>query len=207
MSVVRKCAKARCAMTRLLMWGAVVGLLAACQPTLQADVTRFYSLPPVPAGKSFAISPESGQATDLEFQHYAAQVSGAMQSKGFRLATPGPEQSDLVAVLHYGTNGSRTEIYSDPAPAWGHPGWRGWYGGFPPPQINSYTLYSEFLDVALFDGAAWRTGERRPLFQGRVVADSGVRDLNVAMPYLIQALFQDFPGVNGQTVRVTVPLQ
>jgi hypothetical protein len=181
-------------------------VLGGCQPTFQAEVTRFYSLPPVPPGKSFAIAPDAAQAADLEFQHYAQMMSAALQGKGFRLATPGSEQADVVVALHYGTIGSRTEVMSEPAPGWGHPGWWGWRG-YPPQQISSYTFYSEFLDVALFDGQAWRNGERRSLYQGRVVGDSGVRDLNATMPYLIKALLQDFPGANGQTLRVSVPLE
>ncbi|MTJ81176.1 MAG: DUF4136 domain-containing protein [Telmatospirillum sp.] len=195
-------------MKRLALSLLMVGALAACQPQLQAEVTRFYSVPPVTPGRTFAVAPEGPQASDLEFQHYAAQIGAALQSKGFLLAAPGPDRADVIAVLHYGTYASRTEVYSDPGPAWGHPGWWGWRGypyGYPP-QINSTTIYPEYLDVALFDGAAWRAGERKALFQGRVVGDSGVRDLNAAMPSLIKALFQEFPGANGQTVHVTVPI-
>ncbi len=193
-------------MKRALIGLVLVGFLAGCQPTMQTEVTRFYALPPPPSGQSFAVAPESGQAGDLEFHHYAVQVSAALQGKGFRLATPGPDQADLVVLLHFGTIGSHTEVYSDPSPGWGQPGWWGWRGYPPSPQISSNTYYSEFLDVALFEGAAWRRGEQRALFQGRAVGDSSVRDLNAAMPYLVRALFQDFPGANGQTVRLSVPL-
>jgi hypothetical protein len=171
---------------------------------MRADVTRFYTLPPMPTGQSFAIAPDPGQAGDLEFQHYSVLVSDALQSKGFRSAAPQAAAADVVAVLHYGNSGSHTEIYSDPAPGWGRPGWWGWHGY--PPEINSYTLYSQYVDLALFDGPAWRSGERRMLFQGRALGDSSVHELNNAMPYLVKALLQDFPGANGQTVRVTVAL-
>jgi len=58
----------------------------------------------------------------------------------------------------------------------------------------------------MLDGPAWRRGERRAVFQGRAVADTGVREINVVVPYLVRALFDHFPGDNGQTVRVTVPV-
>ncbi|HXP95275.1 MAG TPA: DUF4136 domain-containing protein [Telmatospirillum sp.] len=191
-------------MRRFLAGCSLILLLAACQPVLRADVTRFYSLPPPPTGQSFAIAPDAGQSGDLEFQRYALLMSNALQSKGFVLAAPQGAAADLVAVLHYGNIGSHTEIYSEPAPAWGRPGGWGWRGY--PPEINSYTVYSLFVDLALFDGPAWRAGERRMLFQARALGDSGVRDVNSAMPSLVRALLSDFPGANGLTVRVSVPL-
>jgi hypothetical protein len=193
-------------MKRLALSFALVGALSACQPELQAEVTRFYSLPPPLPGKSFAISPDGPQASDLEFQHYALQVTAALQGKGLTPVAVPATSADVVVQVHYGTYASRTEVYSDPAPMWGYAG-RGWHGwGPPPPQINSTTIYPEYLSVDMFDGPAWRAGEKRAIFQGRVVGDSGVRDLNVAMPYLVQALFQNFPGTNGLTERVSISL-
>ncbi|PKU26200.1 DUF4136 domain-containing protein [Telmatospirillum siberiense] len=190
-------------MKRLLVSCVLMIFLGACQPSLRADVTRFYSLPPVAFGQSFAIAPDPAQASDLEFQHNSTLLSGALQAKGFYSATAYAE-ADLIAVLHYGNVGSHTEIYTEPGgPGWGRPGW-GWRPY--PPEVASYTYYSQFVDVALFDGPAWRSGERRMLYQGRALTESGARDLNVSMPYLLRALFLDFPGLNGQTVRVVVPL-
>lgn len=190
-------------MRRLLLCCLLLTALGACQPALRADVTRFYSLPPVAAGQTFAVAPDPGQAGDLEFQHYSVLLSGALQARGFPLATP-DKGADVIATLHYGNVGSHTEVYSEPGPMWGRPGWGGWHPY--PPEITSLTYYSQFVDVALFDGAAWRAGERRMLYQGRALTESGARDLNISMPYLLRALFSDFPGLNGQTVRVVVPL-
>lgn len=191
-------------MKRLLACCFILVSLAACQPVLRADVTRFYSLPPLTTGQSFAIAPDPVQASDLEFQHYTGLMGNALQSIGFRSAVADAANADVVAVFHYGNLGSHTEIYSEPGPAWGRPGWWGWHGY--PPEINSYTLYSQYVDLVLFAGPSWRAGEPRVLFQGRAITDSSIHDLNRVMPYLIQALLQDFPGANGQTVRVVVPL-
>jgi len=51
-------------------------LLTACQPTLKAEVTRFYGLPPITSGQSFSVLPDKSQEGSLEFQHYAALLSG-----------------------------------------------------------------------------------------------------------------------------------
>lgn len=177
-------------------------LLAACQDRLVADVTRFYTLPPPPYNQTFAILPEQGQEGDLEFQHVANLVSGALASYGFRPvpvdAKPPP---DFLVFTHYGPLGARTRVI-DWGPAFG-PYWRRPYY----PQYEAYPVFSYFVDAGMLDGPEFRRGEKTNIFQGRAITETGVRDFNVIIPYLVQALFRDFPGVNAQTVRVVVPVQ
>jgi Domain of unknown function (DUF4136) len=173
--------------------------LTACQDRVVASVTRFNSLPPALGGQSFTILPQGPQVGSLEFQHAAELVASSLASYGFRPVAPNGPATDLVAVLQYGPAGARTEIV-DYGPAWGPP----WHGM---PQYDAYTVYAQFLEVDLLDGPAWRRGERQMVFQGRAVADTGVREFNLVLPYLVRALFDHFPGVNGQTVRVIVPVR
>lgn len=175
-------------------------LLCGCQETISATVTRFNALPqPLPA-QSFTIVPQGLQVGDLEFQHAAALVAAALERYGFRPAPRGDKSpTDLVVLLQYGPAGSRTQIID-----YGYgPGWRSWWG-FPP--YDFYTLYAQFLNVDILDGPAWRRGEQRMVFQGRAITETGVREINVVLPYLVDALFQRFPGLNGETIRVTVPV-
>jgi Domain of unknown function (DUF4136) len=177
-------------------------LLCGCQQTISTTVTRFNDLPPtLPANQTFAILPQGPQVGNLEFQHTAGFVAAALQRYGFR---PVPENApaDLVVLLQYGPAGARTEVI-DYGPGWYGPGWYPWWG-FPPYQ--AYTLYSQFLEVDIAAGPAWRRGERRMDFQGRAFAETGAREFNIVAPYLIEALFQNFPGLNGETVRVKVPV-
>ncbi|HLN22922.1 MAG TPA: hypothetical protein VK558_02950, partial [Patescibacteria group bacterium] len=81
-----------------------------------------------------------------------------------------------------------------------------WDGGYPETYYSSRTLYSLFFEMEMLDGPDYRAGTKRMLFQGRAIADSSIHDVNPSMPYLIQALFDQFPGANGRTVRVRVPL-
>ena len=175
-------------------------LLCGCQQTITATVTRFNALPPpLPANQSFTILPQGLQVGDLQFQHTAGLVAAALESHGFR-AVPhnSAPPSDLVVFLQYGPAGTRQQVIE-----YGYgPGWYPWWG-LPPYDV--YTLYSQFLEVDIADGPAWRRGERRMVFQGRAVTESGVREFNVVLPYLLEALFKNFPGMNGETITVTVP--
>lgn len=177
-------------------------LLCGCQQTISATVTRFNALPPtLPANQTFAMAPQGPQVGNLEFQHTADLVAAALQRYGFRpVAQNAP--ADLIVLLQYGPAGARTQII-DYGPAWYGPGWYPWRG-FPP--YEAYTLYAQFLEVDIADGPAWQRGERRMVFQGRAYAESGAREFNVVVPFLVDALFKSFPGVNGETVRVKVPV-
>lgn len=183
-------------------------LLCGCQQTISAMVTRFNALPPtLSATATFAIVPQGPQAGNLEFQHTAALVALALQRYGFR---PVPENAsaDLVVLLKYGPVGARTEVI-DYGPAWygyGYGYGPGWYPGWGFPPYEVYTRYTQYLEVDILDGPAWRRGERRMVFQGRAYADTGVQEFNLVVPYLVEALFTNFPGVNGETIRVKVPV-
>ena len=185
-------------------------LLAGCTATMQADVTQFHpATGPLPAGRSFAVAAEGDQNGNLEFQHYAALVGGALQDKGFKAAPPGAP-ADMMVVIHYGGDGNHTELWTDPAWGAGYGyGWRhrGMWGGYPPyGPTESQTFYTETLEVQIFDGAAWRGNTRTMLYQGRAVGDSPVNEISAAVPALVKALFTHFPGNSGQTERITVEL-
>lgn len=86
---------------------------------------------------------------------------------------------------------------------WGGPGWRyGWgggYGAFGCPDVESYTIYSSFLQMQITRA----DGQR--LFEGRARAHSTTDDLTKLVPNLVDAMFAGFPGNSGQDIRITIP--
>ncbi len=86
-----------------------------------------------------------------------------------------------------------------------HPFYWGWddpfYGSaFDYPEVRSYTEYTSFLDMNIK-----RTGDGQALFEGTAKARSRTDELQVLVPNLVEAMFTDFPGRSGETVRITVP--
>lgn len=206
---------------RALVALALVLLVAACGPQLvTSQVTRFHNLPPGFAGQTFTILPEPDQVGSLEFQSYADQVAARLTALGLRPVrdTASP---DLVVKLDYGVGGGRTAVYTRPS-ATGHFGYGyGWpsrrwgYGlgvGFPfdpwGPSYETYavTKYDRWLALDILDGPSFRQGRPIRAFEGRAVSEGGSRALPQVMPYLVAALFENFPGASGQTVRVAVPV-
>ena len=209
-----------------------LGALSACAtPGFRADVSRFQQMP-APQGQRFAVMPAEGEGQDgLEFQHYASIVSSEMTRLGYVPANSG-ETADFRVTLRYGVDDGRERIVREPGfrdpfwgPGWGYPGY-GRFGGRPMivrtprgyayvpgfydpflfgPGWNSfnersYTVYTSNLDLLI-----QRNGTGEHLFEGSAQAVSRDNDLTRLVPNLVSALFTDFPGSNGETVRITLP--
>jgi hypothetical protein len=202
---------------------AAILTLSACATGLPTQVSRFQALP-APAGQTFFI-----QAADprnqggLEFAQYANLVSRNLIAEGYQVATS-PQTATFVVTLDYGVDNGQTKVVSSPGFSrfgYGGFGYRpyfsrfgyfgrahspfyyGWddpffFGGYP--DIDSYTVYTSYLDLVIK-----RTADGQSLFEGTAKARSRTDQLQVLVPNLVEAMFTGFPGNSGETVRITVP--
>ena len=212
----------------------LLGTLAACATGFNADVSRFESQLPAPQGQSFAVVAEDpALAGGLEFALYADQVEAAMARLGYTQAAS-PEEATLLVQFDYGIDQGRERVrstgfardpfynswygYSRPivyrdrrgntrvayAPrggfgrAWGY-GWNDPFFGGGGGGVTSYTVFTSGIDLKIDDVA---TGER--LFEGKAQAASTSNRLQYLVPNLVEAMFTDFPGNSGETVRISV---
>jgi len=205
--------------------------LAACATPFQADVSRFQTQLPAPQGESFAVvADDPALAGGLEFSQYADLVEAQMARLGYAEAAS-PEDATLLVRFDYGVDNGRERVRStgfhDPfyspwhgyrspfyrpryyrtrdgrliragyvGSRWGYGFYDPWFGG---PDVTSYTVYTSGIDMKI-DRAA--TGER--LFEGKAQALSTSNRLQYLVPNLVEAMFTDFPGNSGETVRISV---
>ncbi len=203
--------------------------LAACATPFNADVTRFQTQLPAPQGQSFAvIADDPALAGGLEFSQYSAYVSQQMQRLGYAPASS-PEGADLLVRFDYGVDRGRERVrrsgFSDPfySPWYGYSpfGYRGGWGhrriggypgfyrsgpwayGFHDPFFgggyDSYTVYTSGIDLKID-----RRADSERLFEGKAEALSTSNRLQYLVPNLVDAMFTDFPGESGRTVRISV---
>ena len=211
----------------------LAGLAACATPAFKADVTRFETKMPAPTGESyFVVADDPALAGGLEFSMYADQVEAQMERLGYAQAASA-EDATLLVRFDYGVDNGRERVRStgfhDPfySPWYGYRGHLGyvrpryyrtrdgrifrtsyygsswgygfndpWFGG---PEVRSYTVYTSGIDMKI-DRAA--TGER--LFEGKAQALSTSNRLQYLVPNLVEAMFTDFPGNSGETVRISV---
>lgn len=206
--------------TRYLKMAAAALLMAAvaaCASPFKADVSRFQSHMPAPQGQSFAVvADDPALAGGIEFSQYAELVAINMERIGYARATP--ETATLLVRFAYGVDQGRERIRSTGAsdpfysswygyrPYWGHRGFYGrpWgYGWYDPwfdrGGVESYTVYTSGLDLKID-----RAVDSARLFEGRAQALSTSNRLQHLVPNLVEAMFTDFPGNSGETVRISI---
>lgn len=212
---------------RLVGMAAVPLLLVAlggCAMPFKADVQRFQAQLPAPAGQSFAVvADDPKDAGGLEFAQYASLVSAQMRKLGY-VPAAGPEAADLLVRFDFGVDQGRDRIrqtgLADPywggwgggwgragfygPRGWGYgwydpffygPGWGGGFGG----GVDVVTVYTSGIDLKID-----RRVDGQRLFEGKAEAASQSNRLSYLVPNLVEAMFTDFPGHNGETLRISI---
>ena len=105
---------------------AVAGLLmlalAACATPFRADVSRFQSQLPAPAGQTFAVvADDPALSGGIEFGQYARLVEANLARIGYQPVAD-PARADLIVRFDYGVDKGRKRIrstgfYRDPSGA------------------------------------------------------------------------------------------
>jgi hypothetical protein len=207
----------------------LLALAAGCATYMQAQVTSFHQAGPDVrlAGKRFVIAPADAQKESLEFQAYADLVRRALVEQGLVDAgAAGGAAADVAVRIRYSIDGGKPVVYGYPAYGYTHygPVWN-WTpyplpgGGvryvWTPTYPMTYgvvgtnyaqsMVYRRELNVVIEDR---QSGSKAParLYEGTVVTEGGSGSLAPVMPAMVRALFSDFPGRNGVTRIVQVPM-
>lgn len=201
---------------------AVMLLCGGCASYFGAEVTAYHQAEPALQGLSFRMAPDGQQENSLEYQTYAAQVRQALLAHGLR--ETGSSRPDVQVALDYTIDRGRPVNYSQPNYAYVFQGYRQVAhqrtdaNGQVVTYWESEPLYGyDLVGYSTYQRTVFRKQARvtltsthplpgRParLYEGTVVSDSEDSALNNAVPLMLRALFQDFPGPNGVTHRVEV---
>lgn len=198
--------------------------LSACATPFDARVSRFQRELPAPAGQTFAIVPEDPRnAGGLEFGQYASLVAAQLQKVGY---VPGnPQTADLIVKFDYGVDKGRDRVqttgFADPYwGGWYGPGYGGFYGrpgfygrhgwgwGWYDPWFRGPGYSSVDVVTVYTSGIALkieRHADGQRLFEGKAEAASTSNRLPYLVPNLVEAMFTNFPGKSGETIKISVP--
>lgn len=203
----------------------LLATLAACATPFKADVQRYTAQLPAPQGQTFTVVPDSPLMNGgLEFRQYATLVADKMAALGY-VPVNDPARADLVVRFDYGVDKGRTQVrssgFADPYwSSWygyprfgyyGRPGYYyspyyprgvwgyGWYDPWFSGGYDSYTVYVSGMSLKID-----RRADGQRLFEGKAEAASTSNRLGYLVPNLVEAMFTDFPGRNGETVRISI---
>ena len=190
---------------------AILGLfLSACTSGMTSQVVRFHNLE-APSGQRVVIEPTPEGRDGPEFRAYADQVIAHLSALGYQPAAG--EEPDLVVQLSYGVEERESRYrYTH----WHRPFYFGFAYGIPyrqrrvfdhfywdyymhyPPDFYQTPRYAKMLEMVM------TRNDGEIVFEGRAVSSGASSNLPRAMPYLVDALFTDFPGESGRTIRVRI---
>lgn len=219
---------------KMAVAAAGVLLLSACATQFRSEVQSFHRLAQ-PAGETFRIVPaQSAKQGSLEFETYANLVRGEMARLGYKPVAVGAV-ADLDVTMDYAISDPVEKVETRPAAfssslAFGYgPYWGPYYGGgyygygrtgyygrgafgyydpfwgaglFDYPEVYSYSVYTRKLNVNI--ARAGKDGEK--LYEGKLESAGRDNRLPEVMPYMVQAMFRDFPGQSGITRKVVIEI-
>ena len=187
-------------------------LLASCTSFLRSDVVTFHE-GPLPAGETIrVVATDQDKAASLEFRSYARLIAGELEKIGYTPIVDPSAPAMLVASIDYSVENGPLDLQLDrPTPLFVR--YHFYYGRFrdpfyfgidnnwnrqvisTPSYIRNFTLNIERND---------EPGSR--LFEGRVRSVGRQAQLTQIMPYLVTAMFTNFPGESGVTKMVTIEM-
>ncbi len=198
----------------LFLCGAV--LLSGCASQLSARVTQYQQWPADAVGASYYVSIPESSPNKLQQQSYADSIRGAMGATGLvEAANADTARFEVVFDVSSPVEQRWVRREADPYPfGWGiNP----WFGGFyghhwgwnagmmmaPTAVTVPVQVYNNTLRVTIRDKSA----NRADVFQATAVQVSESNQIDAVLPYLAQAIFDDFPGTNGKVRDVTYDLE
>jgi Domain of unknown function (DUF4136) len=204
---------------------------------IASDVARFHRLPVPAGETFRIVPSDASKKGSLEFDSYATQVTSQLVQAGFRPADASVAATYDVRLDYmisggkekiasrpgFGSSFSSSRYYGGFGGyggyggfgGYGRHGFRGGYsyydpfydpffygGGFSEPEVYSYTVYTRKLNLDIV-----KTVGGDKLFEGRVESTGSDNRLPEVMPYLVQAMFTNFPGNSGVTQRVKIDVK
>ena len=184
-------------------------VLAGCASSFKADTTVFHQWPnhtSSPLG--YRITPVGIAEKTLEREAHLQVVRQGLSGKGFRETLDGP----LSWIVTYSSAETHRLISGDPwvrSSIWAGGVFRSGgvvLGGSVPiggVAAREVIYWDRVLTLVLTETVA---GEVKRLYEGKASSLDAGRDALAALPYLLRALLEDFPGPSGVTREVSLPI-
>lgn len=200
----------------------IVGLLVSSCSTIKSNVISYNVLGNYKSGKTYIFLPLEEQVEKLEYKTFSSMIAEKLLIHGFTLAEGSNEPDIIIAFGYYIDDGveqigstpiigqtgvssssSTGTIYSsgNTATYRGSTSYRPSYGVVGS-RTYSYTEYKrtfwmKFIDRKSINGQLFNT-----IYDVQVVSSGSTPQIQPIVPYMINAIFKDFPGVNGKSRSV-----
>ncbi|AZN36530.1 DUF4136 domain-containing protein [Iodobacter ciconiae] len=202
----------------------VVFLTGCASPQFLATVSVRHTLASEPAAQRFTFERDASQVQSLAQRDFEEDVSAELMRKGY-VYVPNMSAADWLVRLQYQVDAGKTVTTQEPI--WGTVGFSTYYrrvstsggvvllpytrteNGIVGSRPVSDTVYNRQLNLDILNKKDLATGRFAKLFEGKAVNRSTDNAIEPAVPWLIRALFEQFPGVSGSSreVKIILPEQ
>jgi hypothetical protein len=201
---------------RLIAAVFVLGALSACASTkyVVSDVTRFHTMLGSSSDQTFAIvAANEEQKLSLAFKQYADQLNSKLSALGLKqyAGANGPAEADLVVTLKYNVTGPSPDVegrgsHSNFSYGYGYYGRPFGYGAMLAPYDRTDTtqLFVRRVELDMYKGSTYGAEKQERVFEGRAVSQGRNGHVEAVMPYVLDAILENFPGTSGKTHTVSV---
>jgi len=194
---------------------AVSMVLTGCATTFTSQVSVFHEWPEANQDKSYILERLPAQENNPEYKFYEEELRAQLGLHGFKEIAVGATPA-LKIGMQYATTLSELQLTSPWHPAMYDPYWGmhfrraymydpyfPFYGRRPfgPLDVNVSRYYLHQLEIDMVDFSS-----NKKLASIRVSSEQTDPEISKQMPYLIENALQGFPGKNGSTTTVELPL-
>lgn len=181
-------------------------VLVGCTNNIKSNVTQFHQLAP-PNGRSIeVISMNPSLQQSIEFGAYADLIGAQLGKFGY--TPPTNDISHFVAEISYSIENVRGAVIENRSPVSvgvgvGGGSHRGTSVGMGiSTSFGSGSNQEEYVSRLNMNIINLSTTKR--VYEGHVDNISNNPNLAQTMPFLINAMFENFPGISGATTTITV---
>ena len=191
-------------------------LLTGCATTYSSQVSVFHEWPAANQDKSYILERMPAQENNPEYKFYEEELRTQLGLSGFKEVAAGATPA-LKIGMQYATTLSELQFTGPWAPAMYDPYWGmhfrsayfyGPYGPYygrhmrGPIDASAIRYYLHQLEINISDFSS-----NKKLASIKVSSEQSDPEISKQMPYLIESALFGFPGKNGSTTNVELPLK
>jgi len=184
-------------------------VLTGCASSLTSDVVTFHE-GPMPAGETIrVVATDPEKVPSLEFRSYANVISEELRKIGYTPVTDENADTEFLAEVDYSVDAGQPFLdvgdpnryvrYHFSSGRFYDPFYFGVYDTWHP-EIYTTPTFVRNLQLNIVTNDA----DKSHVFEGHVQSNGFDNQLPQIMPYLVTAMFQNFPGESGVTKVVTI---
>ena len=178
-----------------------------------SDVTRHHSIMNNFRG-SFVIEPAKNNDRTLAFLSYAEMVSAQLENIGLTSLVSNDQKPDYIITLDWEIEGPSPDFKSRDSSFFYSFGYGGPYNnlgygvGYPYTGLSkTKQLYVRRVNLVIYKSNKGLIDGADRIFESTAVSTGSKSQINPVMPFIIAAIFNEFPGDSGSTksIKLTIP--